>query len=242
MTELRMLTRAVVVLLVLVQGGCVARAAHQVPLNPGPVPAASDTPPTPVVVDSEESLWPDPVERTHVRLSSLQHRIEGYRSQAGRLPASLEEVFPDSAERRVLARDAWEETIAFRPLANDYELRSGGPDRVLETRDDLVATSTSEVPEFRRPPGQRTRVVLENLRIFATLYHAREHRLPERPEDLSAAGFDLYLGTVDEWRRPVVFVSTGGEFEVRSKGPDGVLDSADDVVVRGLHPALTAPR
>lgn len=194
-----------------------------------------------MVVDTEETLWPDPVERTWVRLANLQDRIQRYRRQAGRFPASIEAMLPVPADRDALARDAWDAAFAFRLLARDYELRSSGPDRVIGTADDVVATSTSEMPVFRRPPGQRTQTVLQSLQIFATLFHTRTGRLPERPEDLSGAGFNPYLGIVDEWQRPVVFSRIEDEFEVRSAGPDGALNTSDDIVLRGLHPALRAP-
>lgn len=241
MTGLVTLPCAVASLLLLGQAGCGARAVEPAPpvaRAEAPVP---DTARPLMVVDTEESLWPDPVERTWVRLANLRYRIEGYRLQAGRFPASLEELLPGSADRDALARDAWGGTFALRPLPNDYELRSSGPDRVLGTPDDVVATSASERPEFRRPPGQRTYTILQSLQMFAAVFHKRTGRLPDRPEDLSAAGFSLYLGTLDEWQRPVVFTRDGSEFVLRSAGPDGTLNTTDDVVLSGLHPSLRAP-
>jgi hypothetical protein len=50
--------------------------------------------PVVVIVDTDVTLWPDPGERTWVRLGSLQHLIARFEEETGRVPARLEEVLP----------------------------------------------------------------------------------------------------------------------------------------------------
>lgn len=217
---------------------CVEKGVRPAPPPDGramPRPPPDSTQPL-LVADSEASFWPDPVERTHVRLANLQHVIGEHHRRTGRLPSSLDAVFGSSAEHRLMGHDAWGNAILFRHLADGYELRSPGPDRVAGSADDLIATSTSEMPVFQRVPGERTRTVLTSLQMLVTLYESRTGALPQRLEDLSAAGLRPYLGTDDEWGRPIEFSRSGNDFELRSVGPDGRFGTDDDLRVRGRHP------
>jgi hypothetical protein len=51
-----------------------------------------------------------------------------------------------------------------------------------------------------------------------------------------------WLSTCDPWRHRVVYTPRGDEYELRSAGPDGLLQTADDIVQTGLLPRLHSGR
>jgi hypothetical protein len=223
--------------ILLILASCGASAVSKTPLpEPTPHPVGDGDPL--FVVDTEESLWPDPLQRTWVRLSSLQHLIEGYVARTGKLPDALEDVIPHLIDRQVLARDAWGQMIRFRSLPGDYELVSAGVDGVFGNDDDIVARRASEMPVFRRPTGQTTLVVLHLFQRQVTLYHHRRGSLPAHLDDLVDAGFTPYLGKLDEWGESIAYVRSDGDFELRSAGQDRQLNTGDDIVVRGFDRTL----
>ena len=85
------------------------------------------------IVDTEEDLWPDPRDRQAVHLGGLSQRLQIYYRDHGTLPPTLE-AFGDSASRT----DLWGRATEYVPRDSTFTLRSGGPDRILGTVDDVV--------------------------------------------------------------------------------------------------------
>ena len=200
-------------------------------------PCADDARHTPVVVaDAEEDLWPDPVTRTEVRLSDLQHHLREYVRATGGLPGSLRELVPPDGPPGEAGRDAWGNVITFLRLPQDYELRAHGPDGVAGAPDDIVASRDSVLPHPRPEPERTTRARLGILQTLVTGYERREGSLPERLEDTPAAGVLPDAWRVDGWDRPVEYARRDDTFEVRSAGPDGRFRTGDDLVVQDRLP------
>lgn len=220
-------------LMLLTLGGCVpsrsrppAQAAHPVPAPHAPRPG------TPPGLDNEESLWPDPLIRTHVRLSALQHVIDRHERAQGTLPTSLRQIIPEGREGPVVwEHDAWGYEIRYVLLAGDYELRAPGPDGLIETADDIVARRGTELPMRVWEPGSRTATIMGSLESLTIVYHRRNGAFPENLETLGASGLQPYLGTRDEWGNLIRYLRTRNGFELRSAGPDGSLSTPDDMVV-----------
>lgn len=93
-----------------------------------------------LVIDSEEDLIPNPVERTLNRLYMLRSSVRFLQARHGVLPTTIDELVKESGMD--LRMDAWATPIRYTTVSTRFELRSAGPDRVFETSDDLVATRT----------------------------------------------------------------------------------------------------
>jgi hypothetical protein len=204
----------------------------------GPEPQVPNREPPFHIVHTEADYWPDPLQRTHVRLASLQVLLERHRPGAGAFPESLEVLLPVAADRDALTRDGWGTPIRYRALTEDFELTSAGPDTIFGTGDDVVANRAYEMPVFAPPPEERTRLIMEVVQLHATLFRERTGTFPERLDDLAALGLEPYLGTTDAWGQPLVYTMEGGDSRIRSAGPDGELNTDDDIVVKGEHPLL----
>jgi hypothetical protein len=117
---------------------------HSATPEPGPaVPDTSRPADRPrvslTIVDTEEDLLPDPVDRTNNRLYMLRAAaLLTMRRTGGSLPRTLEELVEDS--RMPIGTDSWGTPFRYTPGTTDFELRSAGPDRVFGNRDDLLAT------------------------------------------------------------------------------------------------------
>lgn len=90
-----------------------------------------------VLGDTEETLWPDPVERQAVRLRTLRPRIQEYVAKTGSLPEAIRDLESDPKAVDLL-RDVWGQPIVYVRSGSAYELRSSGPDRQLGTPDDII--------------------------------------------------------------------------------------------------------
>jgi hypothetical protein len=88
---------------------------------------------TGVIVDTEETLWPNPRDRQAVHLSLLDRRLQGFYRDHGALPSGLE-VVAGPRERA----DLWGTPLRYAPRDSTFVLRSAGPDRRFGTADDLV--------------------------------------------------------------------------------------------------------
>jgi hypothetical protein len=73
----------------------------------------------------------------------------------------------------------------------------------------------------------------ERLLGFVRDNHKRPERLLEFADSVAEVP---WLSTCDPWRHRVVYTPHGDEYELRSAGPDGILQTADDVVRTGLLP------
>jgi hypothetical protein len=91
-----------------------------------------------IIVDTEEDLIPDPVERTKNRLYVLRTAALRTMRRTGSLPRTLDELVEESGMQ--IRNDSWGIPFRYTPGTTDFELRSAGPDRVFGSRDDLLAT------------------------------------------------------------------------------------------------------
>lgn len=202
---------------------------------------AGSAPSAPVVIaDRDENIWPDPVERTYVRLSTLRNIIETFERTHGRLPETLAELSVPDPVPAWMRHDAWNNALLLsRGAGADFELRAPGPDGVPNTADDHVLRRGQEVPRSpgRHDPVRDTRITMESIQRLVRVYRERTGRLPDGIEELQPAGLRPYLSVVDAWERPIRYTRSGDEVELRSAGPDGAHGTADDVVLRGVGPS-----
>lgn len=92
---------------------------------------------------NEESLFPDPIQRTHARVREFAWMIDQFRSEQGRLPSNLEELL-GAANQQVpthFATDAWGNRITYETHGSTYEVRSIGEDGKAGTADDFAVGS-----------------------------------------------------------------------------------------------------
>jgi hypothetical protein len=184
------------------------------------------------VVDTEESLWPDPRIRTNVRVSSLQALIENHERRHGSLPASLSEILPAGPGPLSMDRDVWGNLIEYTVSAGEYEVRAPGPDGVPGTADDIVARRGTELPVREAPVfAWRTTTIMGSLNTRVLEHRHRHGGLPESLECLSTSGLWPYLGTTHEWGTPIRYSRQESGFELRSAGPDATFQTADDLVL-----------
>jgi hypothetical protein len=230
MTAARETFRCCTSLLGLLLSACGAPNARSVPV-PAAEPARTDTPFV-GVVDTESTIWPDPTERTWARLGTLQHLIGRFEQSIGRLPERLEEVVPPDAAPASMRLDAWGNPVRYCLVGTDYELRAAGPDGALGTTDDLWAMRDTRPPPRPVDPVETTRRVLSGLELVISAFRARHGDFPENIAALRAAGLQPLLGERDGWGNPVAYTRWRGGIELRSAGPDGVPENADDVVSR----------
>lgn len=100
-------------------------------------PAAAGT----AIVDTETELYPDPRDRTWLRLKGLYPFVMDYVLAHGSLPDRIEQFMPPRGTQYIdFHEDAWGHTLHYMRRGNEYELRSAGPDGELNTSDDLVET------------------------------------------------------------------------------------------------------
>lgn len=199
-----------------------------------PVPARQDSEVS-VIADTDETIWPNPVERTYVRMSTLRNLINGFEARNGSLPQDLEALStPDHVLPHRMTHDAWNTRISLLRRGSDYELRAAGPDRVTDTDDDLVLRLAEEVPVVHRDSVETTHTRLGSLQLLISLYRYRTGKLPATVQELERAGLNPFLGVLDAWGNTIRYTLTQSDFELRSGGPDGQFGTADDVVLQGL--------
>jgi hypothetical protein len=99
----------------------------------------------PPIADREEDLFPDPWDRTAVRMGAVRLRLNAFRESHGEFPDALADALPpgDPSNWRLdYTHDAWGTTIRYRRRGSDYDLVSPGADREFGTGDDIIVTST----------------------------------------------------------------------------------------------------
>ncbi|HET6763896.1 MAG TPA: hypothetical protein VFH27_09490, partial [Longimicrobiaceae bacterium] len=98
--------------------------------------------------DTESDIWPDPVDRSNVRLSEVVRLLAEYHKARGAYPATMAEGLPPVGQRAIdYERDAWGTGFRYRRSEDGYELRSAGADHRFDTPDDLVVTHLRQRPE-----------------------------------------------------------------------------------------------
>lgn len=103
------------------------------------------------IYDTDREFFPDPADRTHIRMEVAQHLISAYQAEHGAFPPSLDAaIFADPRGRLPISieRDGWSNPFAYRLVGASYELRSAGPDGVIGSTDDVVVRGD----ETRLPP------------------------------------------------------------------------------------------
>jgi hypothetical protein len=120
------------------------------PANPGvrtlPEPSRYSASHVNVIADTDEMVFTDPVDLTHVRLVRLHWFIRDGESRGGELPPSLDHVLPqamDAQTRMRMLRDGWGRPFRYRRSGDDFEIRSAGPDGRFGSADDVVATRSA---------------------------------------------------------------------------------------------------
>lgn len=190
---------------------------------------------TVVMVDTDETIWPNPVERTYVRMSTLRNLLNDYEARIGVLPDELSALsssgtlLPDES-----TRDGWGNPIVLFRTGTDYELRAAGPDRIAGSADDLVLRRAGEIPVVARDSIATTHTRLKSLQLLISLYRDRRGEFPDNIQELEQAGLRPFLGVVDAWGRPIRYTRTESDVELRSAGPDGEIGTGDDLVLPGL--------
>jgi hypothetical protein len=93
-----------------------------------------------VIADGEYELFPDPFDRTEVRMELVQRRLLLYARDHGRFPGRLEEAVPADDLPWVDAfHDAWGYPFRYSASRGNFELRAAGPDGCFHTPDDVAA-------------------------------------------------------------------------------------------------------
>ncbi len=91
------------------------------------------------VVDTEETLEPDPLIRSWDRLYVVRRRLLEYIGRSQNLPNDLSELrFPD--DFIPYDQDAWRRKFRYTRGNSTFEVRSAGPDGCYDSPDDLIAT------------------------------------------------------------------------------------------------------
>ncbi|HLQ36867.1 MAG TPA: type II secretion system protein GspG, partial [Planctomycetota bacterium] len=190
---------------------------------------------------------PTPEVQMEATMATLWHAAQASRLQNGAVPALWQLTLPD-ADGRVYfpgeAADRWGQTLAIRsdPTAG-IEVRSAGPDGVMDTKDDVVKAGN---PTLRRglATGGVSRELAQALaekdlrKAYAAVeqYHRLHGRLPALAELVwpDSHGDSLLTDVVrDPWGTDYALRKPGRKghsFELRSAGPDRQLGTRDDIV------------
>jgi hypothetical protein len=104
---------------------------------------------------------------------------------------------------------------------------------VAMTPAQLRAAERQAQPEVVERETYRLTMLQERLAAWSN-----EHgRAPERLFDFADSVAEVpWLSTCDPWGHRVTFTPRGGEYDLRSAGPDGLLGTPDDVVRTGMLP------
>ena len=102
---------------------------------------------SPPAQDGVYDTFRDPGAEQRLLLAQLRKRVERYRAAYGRWPVDLAAAVSDTAPgpaARYLVVDMWGGTVSYRLRGAGFELRSAGPDRVMESEDDIVDSPAPE--------------------------------------------------------------------------------------------------
>ena len=90
--------------------------------------------------DDDETLYPDPRDRTAFKLDNLSALIERYRAEHGRWPTTIDQAYDIKWQSDTSSYwyDAWGSPVVYSPAGACATLRSGGLDRRSGTTDDIV--------------------------------------------------------------------------------------------------------
>ena len=232
MTTLRRLLKRSVALFALVFPAC--GGPRSAPVQVHPVEKVRLDGGQLVVVDTDSTIWPDPVDRTWSRLVNVQYLVAEFEQTRGRLPERLEDVLPTQSAPAAMRVDAWENPLHYEAAGTEYVITAAGPDGLFGTADDLRAGRNTRPPERPVDPGRLTRGVLNSLQLAAQAFWLREGVFPDSIAALAAGGIKPLLGDRDGWGNSVVYTREARRLEFRSFGPDELEGTQDDIVL--VHP------
>jgi hypothetical protein len=191
---------------------------------------------------------PDPAETARKDLLAIFRAASRFREQHGRVPTVAELEEPGSDGGAVAYggkdKDPWGGFYRLRLVDGRLlEALSDGPDGKLGTDDDVVIGGVpGQEGQEAREQLVRTKAEVDAKAIYnaAKLFKINNGRIPTMA-DLTTpdAKGKSYLASIsrDPWDCDYVLRELErGRFEVRSAGPDGKLDTADDVVAPSPRP------
>jgi hypothetical protein len=123
--------------------------------SPAPEPRERHAPA--IIVDRERDLFPDPHDRTRVRMEAVGNVLQRHAAAHGRLPETLSEFLPPRGTTAIdFWHDGWETEFRYtRPAEDRWELTAAGPDRRFGTPDDVVVEGRFAPPVGnQRGPGE----------------------------------------------------------------------------------------
>lgn len=89
----------------------------------------------------------------------------------------------------------------------------------------------TEIEQFAKTKIKLTEVNIESLARVILSYAAGEQGLPEDLKQLQRSRPSLGTGLLDAWGRAIKYEKiSDAAFRLRSAGPDGAYDTADDIV------------
>jgi len=89
----------------------------------------------------------------------------------------------------------------------------------------------TEVDQYLKMKVELTQANMAAVAREILSYAAGEQGLPEDLKDIQRSRPSLGMGLLDAWGRPIKYERlSDSSFRLRSAGPDGVFDTADDIV------------
>ena len=116
--------------------------------------------------------------------------------------------------------------MTFRYIeSSEYpELRSSGPDKTLNTVDDMVFFGGSKLSHEIWLTKNNIRFIIDALKK----HHDKHNSWPSTTIGLKELGEGYALS--DEWQIPLRLITTESNAVVQSAGPDKVIDTKDDLI------------
>ena len=199
-----------------------------------------------------------PVRFTAAVCTEATINLAFYRSQHGRYPQTLRDslfarIATEGRSPFTTVLDAWDWPLRYTVHGENFQLRSLGPDRTLETPDDIECTSWAELNRSRNRlllsdearaatdtslpmthPARLSAAACNRLRIALASYRARHGMYPDSLTEAAyleilRAGWPPVITALDGWDRPFRYELTDDDFVLASRGADGVAPSGDDI-------------
>lgn len=114
---------------------CVGQPSAPRPVHP--LDTGRVNTPVTIVMDTEATIWLDPIDRTWARVESVQHLIARFEQATGHLPERLEQVLPRESAPAAMRVDAWGNPFRYDVAGTNYKISAAGPDQAFGTADDF---------------------------------------------------------------------------------------------------------
>ena len=80
---------------------------------------------------------------------------------------------------------------------------------------------------------QFDRQLLNQTKGQILIYKEKYKKLPDKLEDMGENSPENFYMTIDAWMNPIIYKPyNDGTFEIRSRGPDGLTNTQDDIISR----------